>query len=503
MASEPESNELFQSINAVNEFDSLLQTILTDVSIHITLAPHRESPASGIHSLYNIPMLCSELLCQSGATMAPLNSLICALKRELNINTEAAATLPPELYEALLDEEHTYLATTVVPDISIRIISQVQGFRFLGPLRNATTNSLQRSLFTDVLAMDFSSISVQSFLTSYERSPFIPFIHHQHFIIILINAPVYAVQVSLSSSQYNLPSSEGGIVCSQRDHIALASEFSPSNQNLSSPREGMVNYRRECVALASEFSPSNQNLSSPREGMVNSRRERVALVSHPYQTVDRRRPHPPLHSSFSLTSVSDASIENHWLSTDNSRIQISAPLANTIREACEGFDIPYLSVQFEQHRGVNASLFEIVQLCQRAGHLLHALGYRSAKGSLASQSYTYMNGRTQSFSDILAELGWNPKEYIKKRNLFSWAEDAVQSKSWKNRVLLSSSREKSLMPTALKTWRQMVYLWGDPGFIATKQQLDPRSKNAIERDAARLRQKHMKDFRSDIENSIE
>lgn len=239
-------------------------------------------------------MLCSELLCQSGAMMAPLNSLICALKRELNINTEAAATLPPELYEALLDEEHTYLATTVVPDISIRNISQVQGFRFLGPLRNATTNSLQRSLFTDVLAMDFSSISVQSFLTSYERSPFIPFIHHRHFIIILINAPVYAVQVSLSSSQYNLPSSEGGIVCSQRDHIALASKFSPLNQNLSSLREGMVNSRWECVALASEFSPSNQNLSSPREGMVNSRRERVALVSHPYQTVDRRCPHPPL-----------------------------------------------------------------------------------------------------------------------------------------------------------------------------------------------------------------
>ncbi|KAE9384201.1 hypothetical protein BT96DRAFT_1008306 [Gymnopus androsaceus JB14] len=157
--------------NLSNDLDFFLQTAFTNISAHVAIAPHQESPASPIHSLYNIPMLSSELLTRANVIMAPIGVFISALKWRLDSDTDAAATFPPELYKALLDEDNMLVSTAVAPSIHAHNISQTPGFRFLGSLRNAMVHGLLPSPLTDILPLDTSSADVQSFLNSLHQCP--------------------------------------------------------------------------------------------------------------------------------------------------------------------------------------------------------------------------------------------------------------------------------------------------------------------------------------------
>ncbi|KAE9388730.1 hypothetical protein BT96DRAFT_1003908 [Gymnopus androsaceus JB14] len=178
--------------NLSNDLDFFLQTAFTNISAHIAIAPHQESPASPIHSLYNIPMLSSELLTRANVIMAPIGAFISALKWRLDSDADAAATFPPELHKALLDKDNTLVSTAIAPSIHAHNISQTPGFWFLGSLHNAMVHGLLPSPLTDILPLDTSSADVQSFLNSYEHAPFTStLLHSLHFFVVFINAPVY------------------------------------------------------------------------------------------------------------------------------------------------------------------------------------------------------------------------------------------------------------------------------------------------------------------------
>lgn len=82
----------------------------------------------------------------------------------------------------------------------------------------------------------------------------------------------------------------------------------------------------------------------------------------------------------------------------------------------------------------------MVQLFLRVEKFLYFLGYCSGKGSLKEQRYKYVDGCEQNFAEILMELGWSHKEYLKKAKLFHWAENIVANKTWQNRTRHHPSR---------------------------------------------------------------
>lgn len=314
---------------------------------------------------------------------APIGALIHALKCRLSFDSDAAATFPPELHGALLDEEHTLISTAVAPSFA-QNISHAPGFRFIGSLHNATVNGLHHSPLTEILAMDLSSVDVQLFLNSYERAPFTStLLHPLHFFIIFLNASVYAA--------------------------AFPSLPSPWTEE--------------------------RELTWPQH-------QRVSLASHPYQATNGSQHIMPTPSPL----AADSEPANSSLLTNlpaTLAVPTSAALGgNTIAEVCDGLGIAFSSVHFKQYRGAKAPLFEIVQLCLRVERLLHSLGYRPAKGGLKTEFYIYGNGHKQSFADILTELGWTANEYQKKISLFHWAEDAVANKTWKQSTRLPPSQGK-------------------------------------------------------------
>lgn len=315
----------------------------------------------------------------------PVGTFICALKARLDSDVDVAATFPVELHKALLDQDRTLFSTAVAPSNQAYNVSQTPGFRFLGSLDNAVARALHPCPNTDVMPLNIHLSEVQVFLSSYQHVPFTSMAHsHLHFFIVFINAPVYMAA---------FPSLTGMLPLSQQEERRL----------------------------------------------THAQQERISRRPSPYRLAEASRHILPVSSP-------SQPVDSHAIPIGPVLPPSATALGNTFTEVCHSLGVDISSLRFQQHRGKGSPYFEIVQLCLRVDQLLRSLGYRSGKGSLGSQSYTFADGSRHSFAEIVKELGWAPNEYQKKVNLIYWAQTTVANYRWRHETALQLSQgEQSII----------------------------------------------------------
>ncbi|KAJ3715345.1 hypothetical protein C8R42DRAFT_725703 [Lentinula raphanica] len=159
--------------------------------------------------------------------------------------------------------------------------------------------------------------------------------------------------------------------------------------------------------------------------------------------------------------------------SQNTSSEIQYPVrAININHACGLIGIPVPqgpppSFEACQKRPIS----EMIQDWYRAWMLTAGLGYDETKGSLDVQTYTWKNGKVETFEQILRGVNWKPGSFVRKTALYSWAINATSTKVWDASLTVPVGQER-LINAAKQTWNQLVLFFQETSFLFSG---DPRS----------------------------
>ncbi|KAJ3755627.1 hypothetical protein EV360DRAFT_85740 [Lentinula raphanica] len=176
---------------------------------------------------------------------------------------------------------------------------------------------------------------------------------------------------------------------------------------------------------------------------------------------------------------------------------VSQPVraARDLDDACDLYTVPKPKGSTGK-KGRGRSIAFLYQDWYHTRLLLHSMGFKelSVDGTFKEQIYTWENGSSSSFEDILVALKWKVGDYTTKTKRFLWASNAVKTKKWDPyKIPETTGREVDTLVTPYRTWLRLQYFFlGADHKLQYEGEIDPNSKNDQMRDLSNLRQEHIR-----------
>ncbi|KAJ3976270.1 hypothetical protein EV361DRAFT_945418 [Lentinula raphanica] len=349
-------------------------------------------------------------------------------------------TLAPEFQESL-SNVNTSLATAMEPPMREKSFNQLGYYRSIGGINDAG-NIYRNGTHGKLFALDPDEAIIKKYLGARPFAPFAPFDPDTfHFVLLLL---------------------EPGIPPSPADSVASA----PFD---SAPQVSSATIPTTSVSPSLLLSPS-PGPSSPAEPSPS------AEPSPPAQ------PSPP--SSTHTLETTPVSLIFAWNLADACyQVHRYVPLYANYRD----WLMPPAGVFIKSVRGWQATL-----------DILTRMGYRQ-EPSLASQSYRWLDGTTETFEEIVIQLGWTPKVFRSRSKHLLWAAEAAATRIWNPDTVPIVN--PNITVTAYQTWLRIEYIWGHSPYLK-KGKPDRRSSNQAEASAALLCHQHFITFSTEISKNL-
>ncbi|KAJ3970822.1 hypothetical protein EV361DRAFT_950236 [Lentinula raphanica] len=145
--------------------------------------------------------------------------------------------------------------------------------------------------------------------------------------------------------------------------------------------------------------------------------------------------------------------------------QIRIPVyAMNVVHACRLLQIRKPQGQSIDQPNNTRTFAEIIQDWFLAWKLLSGLGYNPKKGKLYEQTYTWSDGRVQTFDQILRGICWTSDDFKTKTSLYRWAIHTTSTKVWNTSLPIPQGQEDRIA-AAKTTWDRLVYFFQSTWFL--------------------------------------
>ncbi|KAJ3728449.1 hypothetical protein C8R42DRAFT_638228 [Lentinula raphanica] len=249
------------------------------------------------------------------------------------------------------------------------------------------------------------------------------------------------------------------------DHLSDPAHASNSNSSIPRSSPVLTSTRSE-IPIESrtneilETSPTHVSSDSPTVNPSNANAHmqvtsREWLQSNDAQTDDT--------NDAQTNEVLSQTTASQNIAFSGSQIRIPVYAMN-VAHACRLLQIREPQGQSIDQPNNTRTFAEIIQDWFLAWKLLSGLGYNPKKGKLYEQTYTWSDGRVQTFDQILRGIRWTSDDFKTKTSLYRWAIHTTSTKVWNTSLPIPQGQEDRIA-AAKTTWDRLVYFFQSTWFL--------------------------------------
>ncbi|KAJ3752360.1 hypothetical protein EV360DRAFT_75427 [Lentinula raphanica] len=366
------------------------------------------------------------------------------------------ADLPFELRNLLQDGRSRLGTAQNLPQVAYPTRS-LRDFRILAPL-------------IEILTSPASQFYLRS-VSDNDSVHFVPMreLEEPRFVLIVFQV------TNLGSALQSGPQASSLNDLQYADHLSDPAHASNSNSSIPRSSPVLTSTRSE-IPIESrtneilETSPTHVSSDSPTVNPSNANAHmqvtsREWLQSNDAQTDDTNdaQVNDAQTNDAQTNEVLSQTTASQNIAFSGSQIRIPVYAMN-VAHACRLLQIREPQGQSIDQPNNTRTFAEIIQDWFLAWNLLSGLGYNPKKGKLYEQTYTWSDGRVQTFDQILRGIRWTSDDFKTKTSLYRWAIHTTSTKVWNTSLPIPQGQEDRIA-AAKMTWDRLVYFFQSTWFL--------------------------------------